>query len=217
MKIDVDIIQRIKVSVIFLFQFYKVAMGTMLTLFVPQACITDDKVEICTLTENYNNNEIYHELTMYWNMLTFMLFIISYLFELKRENWAIKYLDIDNNKSDNGLKNIIIHEPELDKKMDKLNKYYFGILMITSFAYFINVVLMINILVKNYHSMSTISCFISFVMLVNMKLYGSLTVGYQSVKNDKMMSAFMNEFVSYNVLDEDYLNSKGLTNYNNRP
>ena len=78
---------------------------------------------------------------------------------------------------------------------------------------------MINILVKNYHSMSTISCFISFVMLVNMKLYSSLTVGYQSVKNDKMMSAFMNEFVSYNVLDEDYLNSKGLTNYdnNNRP
>ena len=219
MKIDVDIIQRIKVSVIFLFQFYKVAMGTMLTLSVPQACITDDKVEICTFTENYNNNEIYHELTMYWNMLTFILFIISYSFELKRENWAIKYLDIDNNKSDNGLKNIIIHEPELDKKMDKLNKYYFGILMITSFSYFINIILMINILVKNYHSMSTLSCFISFVMLVNMKLYSSLTVGYQSVKNDKMMSAFMNEFVSYNVLDEDYLNSKGLTNYdnNNRP
>ena len=74
---------------------------------------------------------------------------------------------------------------------------------------------MINILIKNYHSMSTISCFISFVMLVNMKLYSSLTVGYQSVKNDKMMSAFMNEFVSFHVLDEDYLNSKGLTN--NRP
>lgn len=215
MKVDGDFIQRIKVLIIFLFQFYKVAMGTMLTLFIPQACITDDEVNICTLTENYNNNEIYHKLTLYWNMLTFTLFIVSYLFELKRENWAIEYLDIDNNKSDNGLKNIIVHEPELDKKMDRLNKYYLGILMITSFSYFINIVLMINILIKNYHSMSTISCFISFVLLVNMKLYSSLTVGYQSVKNDKMMSAFMNEFVSFNVLDEDYLNSKGLTN--NRP
>lgn len=221
MKVDGDFIQRIKVLIIFLFQFYKVAMGTMLTLFIPQACITDDnEVKICTLTENYNNNEIYHKLTLYWNMLTFTLFIVSYLFELKRENWAIEYLDIDNNKSDNGLKNIIVHEPELDKKMDRLNKYYLGILMITSFSYFINIVLMINILIKNYHSMSTLSCFISFVLLVNMKLYNSLTVGYQSVKNDKMMSAFMNEFVSFNVLDEDYLNSKGLTNYdnnNNRP
>ncbi len=41
-----------------------------------------------------------------------------------------------------------------------------------------------------------------------MKLYNSLSVGHQSVKNDKMMSAFMNEFVSYNVLDSDYLEQK---------
>ena len=68
--------------------------------------------------------------------------------------------------------------------------------------------LMIKILVTDYHSMSTISCFVSFVLLVMMKLYNSLSVGYQSVKNDKMMSAFMSEFVYYNVLDADYLESK---------
>ena len=43
-----------------------------------------------------------------------------------------------------------------------------------------------------------------------MKLYNSLSVGYQSVKNDKMMSAYMSEFVSFNVLDEDYVKSKEL-------
>jgi len=42
-------------------------------------------------------------------------------------------------------------------------------------------------------------------MLVQMKLYNSLSVAYQSVKNDKMTSAFMSEFVSYNVLDKDYV------------
>jgi hypothetical protein len=41
-----------------------------------------------------------------------------------------------------------------------------------------------------------------------MKLYNSFSVAYQSVKNDKMMSAYMSEFVSYNVLDSDYLASK---------
>ena len=61
--------------------------------------------------------------------------------------------------------------------------------------------------------MSTISCFISFVLLVNMKLYNSLSVAYQSVKNDKMMSAFMSEFISYNVLDPDYIESRN----NQRP
>ena len=60
----------------------------------------------------------------------------------------------------------------------------------------------------NYHSNSTISCFISFTLLVLMKLYNSYTVAHQSVKNDKMMSAYMSEFVSYNVLDEDYVLEK---------
>ena len=38
-----------------------------------------------------------------------------------------------------------------------------------------------------------------------MKLYNSLEVAHQSVKNDKMTSAYMSEFVSFNVLDADYI------------
>ena len=41
-----------------------------------------------------------------------------------------------------------------------------------------------------------------------MKIYNSFDVAYQSVKNDKMMSAYMNEFVSFNVLDKDYVEAK---------
>ena len=68
----------------------------------------------------------------------------------------------------------------------------------------------------NYYNNSTISCFISFSLLVIMKLYNSLNVGYQSVKNDKMMSAYMSEFVSYNVIDTDYVLKKYNGNKNNR-
>ena len=49
-----------------------------------------------------------------------------------------------------------------------------------------------------------------------MKLYNSLNVGYQSVKNDKMMSAYMSEFVSFNVLDTDYVMDKYKGTKNNR-
>jgi len=45
-----------------------------------------------------------------------------------------------------------------------------------------------------------------------MKLYNSFIVARNSVKDDKMMSAYMSEFVSFNVLDADYIQSK-----NNRP
>jgi len=213
MKIDQDFGQRIKVMGIFTLQFYKVLMGTMLSLFVPQACYEEigdgseerNNLQICTLTQNYENSDIYHQITLSWNTLSFVCFLFCYVLELRRENWAIKYLDIDNDKSDNSLKQIIVLEPKLDKQMDKLNKIYFYGLSITAIIYFINVCLMINILLQDYHSMSTISCFISFVLLVQMKLYNSLSVAYQSVKSDKMMSAFMSEFVSYNVLDSDYI------------
>ena len=218
MKIDQDIVQRIKVMGIFTLQFYKIITGTMLSLFVPQACyeqISDGSEErqhlqICTLTQNYENSDIYHQMTLSWNALSFACFVFCYVLELRRENWAIKFLDIDNDKPDNSLKQIIVLEPKLDKQMDKLNKIYFYGLSATAGIYFINVCLMINILKNDYHSMSTISCFISFVLLVQMKLYNSLSVAYQSVKHDKMTSAFMSEFVSYNVLDADYIVEQSL-------
>tara|TARA_B110000046_G_scaffold178184_1_gene205811 strand:+ start:225 stop:890 length:666 start_codon:yes stop_codon:yes gene_type:complete len=221
MKVDHDIIQRIKVFGIFSLQVYKVMTGTMLSLFVPQACYESigggsDMIEtigVCSITQNFENNEIYHQVNLYWNFISFFCFIFCYVLELRRENWAIKFLDIDNNISDNNLKQELTEEPKLDKHMDHLNNMYFRGLVITSGIYLINVLLMMRILYNDYHSMSTISCFISFVLLVEMKLYNSLSVAYQSLKNDKMMSAFMSEFVSYNVLDGDYLIQKSL----NRP
>lgn len=217
MKVDQDIVQRIKVTGIFILQLYKVLTGTMLTLFVPQACrqseeITDDsgiiipdEVRICSITENFKNDEIYHRFTLYFNILSFLCFIYVYILELRRENWAIKYLDVDKDESDNALKSIIVNEPKLDKKMDRLNKLYFYGLSVTAFVYMINMILMINILYQDYHSASTLSCFISFTLLVEMKLYNSLSIAHKSFKEDTMLSAFLTEFVSYNVLDKDYI------------
>jgi hypothetical protein len=142
---------------------------------------------------------------MYWNILTMTMFIGYYLIELKRENWSIKFLDIDNDKPDNGLKEIIVKEKKLDKEMDRLNRWYYNTVMITASMYFINTLLMVKIVIDEYHSSTTMSCFISFTLLVAMKLYNSIVVANESVKNDKMMSAYMSENVSFNVLDKDYV------------
>ena len=210
--ISEDSKQRVKVLGIFLLQIYKITTGTMMSLFIPQSC--GDKM--CSLTENYKNSELYHKTLFYWNSLSMFLFLICYGIELRREEWCVKYLDIDNNYPDNSLKNIIVKEKTLDNKMDKLNKYYYDILLCTSITYFINMLLTIKMINDNYHSNSTISCFMSFSLLVLMKIYNSWNVAYQSVKNDKMMSAYMCEFVSFNVLDTDYVNEKYNGKKNNR-
>ena len=83
--IDQDIKQRIKVVGIFLLQSYKVLTGTMLSIFIPQSC--GDKM--CTLKENYNNIELYHQILFYWNTLSMSLFLASYFIELKREKGVL--------------------------------------------------------------------------------------------------------------------------------
>jgi len=37
-----------------------------------------------------------------------------------------------------------------------------------------------------------------------------MVVARESIKNDKMMSAYMVEFISYNILDKDYVNNKNI-------
>lgn len=202
-----DTIQRIKVTGIFFIELYKITTGTLLSLFVPQKCGED---EICSITDNLNNTEDYHKMVMYANFLSMFIFLSYYLVELYREEWCVKYLDIDNNYSDNHLKNIIDRIPNLNKKMDKLNKIYFNLFNINCFIYLTNLGLSVKLLNDNYHSSATISSFVSFVLLVLMKLYNSYGVTRVSIKDDKMTSAYMTEFVSYNVFDKDYIRKNGL-------
>ena len=201
--IDQDIIQRLKVGGIFILQIYKITTGTMTSIFIPQSCGEN----ICSLSENYNNNEIYHKTVLYWNLLSMFTFYVYYMVELYREEWSIKYLDIDNNKSDNKLKEIIVNYPRLDRKMNQLNLFYYKSFIINCIVYFINTILTIKLLKDKYYSNATVSCFFSFTLLVTNKLYNSYGVAKQSVKNDKMMSSYMSEFVSFNVIDSDYLES----------
>ena len=201
--LDVDIIQRFKVGGLFFLQVYKVMTGTLLALFVPQKCGDS----ICTIDENINDNDDFHMKVLSWNILTSVLFLGYYILELRREEWSIKYLDIDNDKSDNSLKEEIVKYKDLDVKMDRMNRYYYNIVRVTIVFYIINNLLSMRLLKDKYYSSTTLSCFFSFSLLVGMKLYNSFCVAKNSVLHDKMTSAYMTEFVSYNVIDSDYLQS----------
>ena len=171
-KLDVDFVQRIKVCGLFFLQSYKIITGTMLSLFIPQNC----DGQICSFQQNLENKERYHQISLGWNTMTMISFVALYIYELKRENWSIKYLDIDNDKPDNALKKVIVKHEKLDKHMDSLNLIYYNIVKVALFMNFINIGIVVKILNNNYHSQSTISCFISFTLLILMKLYNSFNV-----------------------------------------
>ena len=154
---------------------------------------------MCSINDNIYVSDTYGKICLGLNVFSLFMFLGNYINELRREHWCIKYLDIDSNKADNALKAIIKNEPELDKQMDKINLEYYRFCIYTSIVYILNVIISLKYIDDHYYNSSTYNSFVSFVLLISLKLYNSMVISYNSVKNDKMMSAFLSEFTSYNV------------------
>ena len=153
MKVSNDMKERLKIGALWLFQSYKVIMGSLLILFVPQKCeeLVDnsgssygDEYEtvICSISHNlHKTDDTFHNITLGFNFLCVGLFLITYIIELKRENWCVKYLDINHDFPDNHLDDIIDKKPELKIELYKQNNRYFKITSVASSIYMINLIL----------------------------------------------------------------------------
>ena len=219
MKVSNDMKERLKIGALWLFQSYKVIMGSMLILFVPQKCeeliLSDEsgsnnldeyKTSICTISQNLNKkDDIFHDITLGFNFLCVGLFLITYIIELRREHWCVKNLDINHDYPDNHLDNIIHTKPELKKELHKRNNRYFKITTITSSIYMINLLLSSIIIYNNYVGIQAVTSYTSYVALILLKIYNSLFISYTSLKNVKALSAYITEFSSFNVFDEDLI------------
>ena len=200
MKLTVDSKQRITTLLLMCLEFYKVIMGTFLVIFVPQDC----NGTICSATENFcKEGDLYFGGNV-CNFVTFGAISALYFIEVKRENWCIQYLDIDDEKSTNNLDMEIEAYPKYKIEMNKLNYYY------VNTTYFAVLMMCINFIVsgftvyQTYTGTNSITSFVSFFLLVSMKLYNAWGVGRLSIKDERANSAYMKEPKTYNTIDEDY-------------
>ena len=201
MKVDVDTKERMNVMFIFILQSYKVAMGSMLTLFVPQMC--DDKV--CGVTDNLYKEGTLHRAALGINFFSALAFFVCYIIELKRENWCVEHLDIDDNFGDNNLPEVLKKRPDLEVALHKINDNYFYSSQVTAVTYFINLIVST---VSIYHyttGASTITAYLSFVILILMKLKNAIYISRNSKRNNIALSAYMSELQSFNVVDKDHV------------
>ena len=225
MKVDQDLKERLKIGALWVFQSYKVIMGSLLILFVPQKCeelveysgSTDGEYEtkICSVSDNFHKtDDMFHNITLGFNFLCVGLFLITYVVELRRENWCVKHLDINHDFPDNHLDDIIDTKPELKIELRKKNNRYFKITSLTSGVYMINLILSSIIIYDNYVGIQAVTSYTSYVALILLKIYNSLFISYDSLKNDKALSGYITEFSSFNVFDEDIVNDKVKENNN---
>jgi len=215
MKVDQDLKERLKIGALWIFQSYKVIMGSLLILFVPQKCeelveysgsSDGDEYEtvICSVSDNlHKTDDMFHNITLGFNFLCVGLFLVTYVVELRREHWCVKNFDINHDFPDNHLDDIIDQKPELKAELYKRNNRYFKITSLTSSVYMINLILSSIIIYDNYVGIQAVTSYTSYVALILLKIYNSLFISYTSLKGEKALSGYITEFSSFNVFDED--------------
>lgn len=200
MKIDVDTKQRLTTALIFLTEFYKVLMGTFLGVFIPLKCEND----LCTITDNIYTTDPYHLATNVYNLISFILVISFYIVELRRENWSIEYLDIDETKSLTYLDTEVENYPVIKSRMKSLNLSYYRMTHVAIFMLTSNFILSGVLVGFNYYNINTLNSILSFFMLVFMKLNKARSIACLSLKNEQVCSGFLTAPKVYNTIDVDY-------------
>jgi len=201
-RIDNDNKQYISIFFMFLIEMFKIFMACFLTISVVQDC----NGEVCTYTQLIQRSSVLELLTIGVNILNIIGFIILYGFELKREVFLIKYLDINKKKGDYNLVNVIIDYEYIKKnlKINNIQYYYCTLLLITITV--LNWTVSCLMIFTNFHSMKTVTTLLTNMLLVTTKIYNCFNVSRQSIIKSLGLSAYMQENISFNVIDSDYVN-----------
>ena len=200
MKLTVDNKQRVATGLQFILEFYKILMGTFLVAFVPQDC----GGQVCTIMDNIHNTDTLHLSANICNTVTFFFVLHFYYKELRRENWCITYLDIDEEKPNNNLDHQIERYPIIKKEMSVLNKDYLRATYVALGSLIVNFILSGISISRDAIGTNSTTSIISFFILVATKLSTAYSVGKKSVYNEHALSAFLKTNKTYNCIDDDY-------------
>ena len=195
MEFDLNTPQKVKIAFILLFQVYKIIVGSLLLLFVPQSCGDG----ICSTNEIMYKKEFYYPLGFALNLCTLCSFISLYVAELQRENWFINYLDSDED-FEMGTLDALLCESE-NEVIDIFNRSYLRAVTRANYFNAGNILLSSTIIMTHYNGFNTMTSLLSFILLIVTKLHNSYNIAKESCDERKALSAYMTEAITFNVLD----------------
>lgn len=197
MKIHEDTKQKLQSRCIFLLEFYKVLMGSLLILFVPQKCGD----HICSFEDSVRR-EIP---AVAINVISCIYMLYLYTIEIKRENWCIKYLDIDPNKANNNLDKEIEDYPVFKKQMFNINKKYKNNSIGCITLYSVNMSVSLVYIIKHWAGTIALAPLISYIILVVGKLYNTYFISSASITEERAYSSYLTISKTYNTIDSDFI------------
>lgn len=197
---DQDFMQKINVTISFVLELYRVLMGTMLIMFVPQKCGED----ICGLTDNMFKSTATYSANAGVNIATLIAFVYLYVVEVRRENTLINYLDINKEfASDNdAVGEALLLLPDKKRKLVlNLDHSYQIASYVALFFFLANTVFSGYSVYYNYLDSKTTSVFITNVLFLAGKLIE--TNALANTEENVFYSAYLTDRIQYNYVDPD--------------
>jgi hypothetical protein len=202
-EVDQDSKQRMNVLITLLLEFYRVIMGSLLVLFVPQKC---DNGESCSISDNLtkatNDNLVMSGFVI--NVVSLVCFMTMYFFESKRELRIISYLEVNPNRArdNDSVGDALDHiSPDRRHKLLKLDKHYcmsgYGALV----AFTVNSIVSGVVVFNNMLDGKTGTVFLTNVLFMGSKLGNMYSI--ISAEKNIFYSAYLMKKVQYNDVDPD--------------
>jgi hypothetical protein len=198
---DQDFTQKFNASVTFVLELYRVLMGAMLLMFVPQKC--DD--HLCSSTElMFAGAGATYDVNYVINFLTLGSFFLLYVVEFRREHKMIDYLDVNPKfASDNtSVGNALMMLPENPRHMIlNLDYTYQRATYLAMFFFVANTIFSGCSIYDKYLDSKTTSVFFTNIIFLAMKLIDANALA--NTETNIFYSAYLKNRVQYNYVDAD--------------
>ena len=197
---DQDFNQKIGVATTLVLELYKVLMGAMLVIFVPQKCGS----AMCSISQNIERTDPLSQSALSFNIITALSFLALYFVEVKRENKMINYLEVnrftpvDNESVGDALEKLDVAKKQ---KIWDYDGYYQKTGYASTIAFTLNAILSFIVVYDNYLDSKTITVFLTNILLMGLKVADVFST--VNSKKNVFYSAYLKNKVQYNDVDPD--------------
>lgn len=199
---DQDFKQKSAVYIGFLLELYRVIMGSMLVIFVPQSCGD----HICGMFENNTVVPEVYTTAIVMNAYSLVCFLIMYTVEIKRENRLISYLEVDKHLpfDNDSIEDALVKLPD-DKHASILayDGYYLHSGYLALSAFVLNAGISGYVVFVNYLDDKTMTVYLTNILFMALKV--KETYDIVNTKKNIFYSAYLTDRIQFNAVDKDHM------------
>lgn len=197
---DQDFQQKTSVYMSFIFELYRVLMGSMLIMFVPQKCGD----HICDMFENTTVIPEVYNTAIAMNAYSLLCFFIMYMVEIKRENKLITYLEVDKTLpfDNESVGEALVKLPQEKKEaILAFDKYYLHSGYLALSAFVMNAGISGYVVFLNYLDDKTFTVYLTNILFMALKV--KETYDIVNTKKNIFYSAYLTDRIQFNAVDKD--------------